>query len=424
VGGICLGLIALTKPEIAVAAIAASAIAIGGAALIHPEYRRRIGLNAVLLVACATVPSLLFYVYFLARMPPDQAAFGTAGAWMPIVRGHVATSTFYLRGMGFDHPVSNAVRMLLTFIAFAIFVAVAAFVSRERAGGVQRVQQVTLLIVAIGFGQTGLVFYALPLIVLATLVWAWVQFSRARVDRDRAIPLLWLVVWSTFAFVLLAKMGLNARIVHYGFYLSLPATVLMIVLIAWMLPRAYESWKGVRPARTFRTILLLAFAGAIAPYLAISVTRYRDKVIPIGSGGDRFYASRGPEFWQGAAVQAALNELDRTAGSTMAVMPEGVMLNYLMRWESPLRVVNLMPPELMTFGEDEVLRSLEAAPPDFVLLVHRNLREYGYPFFGADPRYGERIVRWVRAHYVEARVVGSEPLSSAGFGLVILKRVP
>jgi hypothetical protein len=119
-----------------------------------------------------------------------------------------------------------------------------------------------------------------------------------------------------------------------------------------------------------------------------------------------------------------LNELDRTAGSTMAVMPEGVMLNYLMRWESPLRVVNLMPPELMTFGEDEVLRSLEAAPPDFVLLVHRNLREYGYPFFGADPRYGERIVRWVRAHYVEARVVGSEPLSSAGFGLVILKRVP
>src|SRR5262249_47175908 len=150
--------------------------------------------------------------------------------------------------------------------------------------------------------------------------------------------------------------------------------------------RAYEASNGARAARTFRTILLIAFAGAIAPYLAISVTRYRDKVIPIGSGGDLFYASRGPEFWQGEAVDAALHQLDRASGSTLAVMPEGVMLNYLTRRESPLRVVNLMPPELMTFGEDEILRSLELAPPDLILLVHIDVREYGYPAFGSDPR--------------------------------------
>jgi len=288
----------------------------------------------------------------------------------------------------------------------------------------QRLQQIALLVVAIAFGQTGLVFYALPLIVLATFLWVLALFYRARLDRSRAIPLLPLVVWAMFALALLAKMGLNARIVHYGFYLSLPAMVLMVVLIAWMLPRAYESSKGARAARTFRTILLIAFAGAIAPYLAISVTRYRDKVIPLGSGGDLFYASRGQEFWQGEAVAETLRQLNRTSGSTMAVMPEGVMLNYLTRRESPLRVVNLMPPELMTFGEDEILRSLETAPPDLVVLVHVDVREYGYPAFGWDPLYGERTVQWVRSHYREVRVVGTDPLSPAGFGLIVLERLP
>ena len=48
------------------------------------------------------------------------------------------------------------------------------------------------------------------------------------------------------------------------------------------------------------------------------------------------------------------------------------MLNYLMRLESPLRVINLMPPEMMAFGEDDVLRSLAAKPPDFVLLLRRS----------------------------------------------------
>jgi len=44
------------------------------------------------------------------------------------------------------------------------------------------------------------------------------------------------------------------------------------------------------------------------------------------------------------------------------------MVNYLTRLESPLRVVNFMPPELAIFGEDEVLGAIQRAPPRFVLL--------------------------------------------------------
>src|SRR6185437_6516284 len=115
-----------------VAAIAATAIAIAGAVVINPGHRRRIVVNVALLLACATIPSMLFYVYFLGRMAPDQAALATAGAWVPIVRGHVQTTTFYLRGMGLDHPAANAIRMVLAFVAFALCILIAAEVSRER----------------------------------------------------------------------------------------------------------------------------------------------------------------------------------------------------------------------------------------------------------------------------------------------------
>jgi hypothetical protein len=427
IGGVCLGLVMLTKPETAVAAVVAVVAAISGASLLDPGHRRRLAWNAAVLVACAAVPPVLFFLYFLGRMAPADALRGTSGAWVPLMRAHLGANAFYLHGMGLDHPIANTLRMALTFLAFVIFVAVAAVISRVRTPGgasmLQRVQQVALVLVAVGFGQTGLIFYALPLATLTTLVWSVATFLGSRADRDRAVRLLWLAVWSAFALALLAKMGLNARIVHYGFYLGLPATVLTVVLIAWLLPEQIERWNGAGAARTFRTIALIGFAGAIAPYVTISATRYRERVVPIASGGDRFFASRPPEFWQGVAVQEALAELAHAPGSTLAVMPEGVMLNYLLRRDSPLRVVNLMPPELMTFSEDEIQRSLEAAPPDVVLLMHRDVREYGYPPFGTDPRYGQRILRWVRAHYREVKVIGHDPLSPQGFGIVIFERI-
>jgi hypothetical protein len=98
------------------------------------------------------------------------------------------------------------------------------------------------------------------------------------------------------------------------------------------------------------------------------------------------------------------------------------MLNYLTRLESPLRVVNLMPPELMAFGEDDVLRSLGARPPDFVLLLHRNTTEYGYPLFGSDPRYGRRTMSWINERYANVRDTSQAQAGQSNSGLQLLRR--
>jgi hypothetical protein len=98
------------------------------------------------------------------------------------------------------------------------------------------------------------------------------------------------------------------------------------------------------------------------------------------------------------------------------------MVNYLTRLESPLRVVNFMPPELAIFGEDEVLGAIERARPRFVLYAHRNTWEYGYQLFGTDERYGARTLRWIIQHYRPIRTIGERPLEPTGHGTVLLER--
>jgi hypothetical protein len=81
-----------------------------------------------------------------------------------------------------------------------------------------------------------------------------------------------------------------------------------------------------------------------------------------------------------------------------------------------------MPPEVLVFGEAEVLRSLQAAPPPIVVLIQRHVTEYGYPAFGADPRYGRSIVSWVHAHYELIRKIGWDSDDRVSPGIELFRR--
>jgi hypothetical protein len=80
-----------------------------------------------------------------------------------------------------------------------------------------------------------------------------------------------------------------------------------------------------------------------------------------------------------------------------------------------------MPPEIMIYGEDRILRDFEASPPDYVVVVHKDTTEYGYPFFGQD--YARDFYAWVRNHYTRVRLIGRPPLQQRrNFGIELLKR--
>jgi hypothetical protein len=425
--GFCFGLVLLTKPEIGLAAAGAAATAWIAALVLGGRGRAGSVVRAALFIAGAAVAPLCFFIYLAAHMPAIDAARATAGAWVPVFGTGISANEFYRRSMGLTHPLANVFAIVVSFAGVVLFILAAAIVAWRSADARvarsvgSRVLRIGVLAAAIFAARGGTVPRALPILVLAAVVLLAVLFAERRGRRDDAVRLVPLIVWSVFALLLMAKMGLNPRVVHYGFYLGFPAATVSIALVGWLIPEWLGRRRGPAASRAFQMLALWAVAASIAPYLGLAYGWYRTKTIAIGTGGDRFYASS--LGWQGTAVRDALGTLGALpAGQTLAVMPEGVMINYLSRRDSPLRVVNLMPPELMAFGEDEILRSLRASPPDVVMLIDKDTSEYGYPKFGSDERYGSRVVAWVAAGYDKVQSIQPAGAGDARGGIQIWKR--
>jgi hypothetical protein len=183
--------------------------------------------------------------------------------------------------------------------------------------------------------------------------------------------------------------------------------------------------RGAGRGAISRTVATLLFAEGIVVYLGISQGLYRMKTLEIGSSGDAIL-SLGPAVdWRGQAIIEALRALEGTPrGATVAVLPEGVMINYLSRRENPTPYINLMVPELLTFGESVIQRRFEMTPPDYILLVHKDMKEYGMLYFGSDPRNGKALMDWIGTRYTPVEVIGRTPLRDGGYGIAILKASP
>jgi hypothetical protein len=106
---------------------------------------------------------------------------------------------------------------------------------------------------------------------------------------------------------------------------------------------------------------------------------------------------------------------------TLLVLPEGISLNYLLRRETNSPHVNFMQPELVMYGEENVLGDLQRNPSDYVLLISRRLEMYGLHHFG-QAGYGDQIMKWIRANYVVERQFGADPFVPGEFGVQVLRR--
>ncbi len=75
---------------------------------------------------------------------------------------------------------------------------------------------------------------------------------------------------------------------------------------------------------------------------------------------------------------------------------------------------------MILYGEDPIVEALEASPPDFVLLVHKDTSEFGYRFLGRD--YGMFIGLWIRQNYEEVSLIGEPPFVEGNFGMRLMRR--
>jgi hypothetical protein len=422
VAGLCFGLAQLTKPEISLAATAVAAVGFAGASLLGGMSQRPLSTAIATFVVTATIPPVVFFLYFARHMPAYEALQAVGGAWAPTFVPGIADNNFYRMGMGLTQPWTNALRIVIVFGVIVLFFgALATACSRNN-----RLLQLAMAGVGIFLAQSGRYPPALPLVGVTALVVFTLLFLRTRQDRAGAGRMLSLVMWSALAVVLLSKMFLNARLNHYGFYLALPVAVSAVVLICYAIPSELARRSSLQAAGKFRQLALFTLAAAAVPFIAHTNAWFRTRVVQVGFGADRLWASNARGMFPPDAVQAALERLSASAqpNASFAVLPEGVMMNYQLRRPTPLRVLTVMPPEILAFGEDAVLKSLAAAPPDIVVLLQRDVSEYGYPSFGTDPIYGQRTMDWVKARYQVTRTIGTAPHDASSPAIQIFERAP
>jgi len=405
--GALLGLVALTKVEVTLALVCATVAVLvlerDGLARLAP--RLGIGLLGTLGVALVL-----------------QAWRGAASVWTPIVEpwrlasmGEVRALSFYVRGLGLDHPWSNAFSAIVGFTAIASSVAAAtALDAKTEDRPVANFAVSTVVFVtALAGGLAALpfllsrAFQSLPLM-LAAIVGVLLWRSAAP-ERERKVVGLGLTV---FALALLAKMALNARIEQYGFALAMPSTVVLVAFCSdYWVELGRTRWRG-----TGRPVRMLAVAVTVALWvlsLAVAHRAYSSRAFELGAGRDLLRADERADV-----LEATLGRVREIGPGSMVVLPEGVMLNYLARVPNPTPYINYIPPELLMFGEGTMVEALERTRPDVILLVHRDGTTYGLRFFGRD--FGRLLDRWVRTNYELDSRFGAEPFKGREFGVDVM----
>ena len=151
---------------------------------------------------------------------------------------------------------------------------------------------------------------------------------------------------------------------------------------------------------------------------------YAQKTASVGSGTDEIVTYNATAD-KTKAIRAALlwTQTYMPHDATLAVLPEGVMLNYLTRHPNSTPCLDWNPTMFPMFGQTRMTDALETHPPDYIFLVEWDSSDFGVGYFGSSD-YGFGLMQWIQENYTTEALFGNEPLKNKLFGIRILKRMP
>jgi hypothetical protein len=402
--GIGTGLVLLTKPEVFLALAVTEAVAL---ALFWRTNRKPGSLKRSVLAMAggAVLPPAAFFGYFIQHEGFRQSLRSVLWAWVPILRNEIGND-FYQWCLGLAAPAYHIKMMLLETAGLASILGCYALLCRIKWPGL--VGKVLLILGALEIGNLSLGFnwdqcgYVLPVLCLASIGLLLWQVREARIGAVAALPLL----WGIFSLTLLAKLGIYPRLWHYGFVLAMPAFLNGVYFLLWLLPSVLES-NGVK-AIYFRLAVSLALLIGFSELWLDSKFAYDQRTAWVGGGADRMLAYRPAYLPSGVTLGRVTDWIQTNSSphSTVAVLPDGSMVNYLARRTNPTGYLRWNLAESSVFGQDHMTQAFMHSPPDYIVLVDFNINQFGVNTFGQDARNGLELRQWMDGHYRKAYETG------------------
>jgi hypothetical protein len=237
---------------------------------------------------------------------------------------------------------------------------------------------------------------------------------------DLRVPATRLLM-ALLALALMARMVLNGRIYHYGYYQAALAWLLVPAVLIGELP------GRIRVLQWGRAVVVLASLALITPGVVILANQSQEvlalKTSPVGDGADLFYAFPPRVDPTGEIVGLVSAELLKMPhDQTLLVLPEGMMINYLARQPCPVADIYFFGVATGNGGEERIVKALQQHPPDRVVIISRDLREYGVQRYGDGFGSGQQLLQWAVANYDRVFSIGGDPLDVRQRGSIVLER--
>jgi hypothetical protein len=419
--GLCVGLVFLTKPEIFLAVAPATGLGMLLALWSLPRSMPQALQVGGAFLGSVLVPPVLSIALLSLALPAADAVGGTLGGFRWVLASEITSLPFYRQTMGTLDASYNLQESLKMLLWYGLLLGIPAAVGllKWRTRGPRLVAAAVCFGAVMGFllwhfsdMQATEVLRPAPAFLVLTLAAVITMWFREPDDSVRArwVPAIACVL---FALLLLAKIFLWVRVTHYGFCLAMPAAMLLIVAAWDWLPRVIEHFDG--SGAMLRAAFLAALLVVAAWCLMFTAANFGTLTVPVGSGGDAVWADA-----RGKIVNWLIQQVDRevTPEGTIAVAPEGCLLNYLTRRANSTPYVALVPVEVLMFGEERIVESFERQPPEFLVLTDEEMNDYGFVGFGIG--YAENLFQWFKLNY---RIIAGPAGEMKGAHALLMKRI-
>jgi hypothetical protein len=443
--GLCLGLVALTKVELVLPAVMTTVAAVwvfawrgeriaaksaglpaAPSRAPHPSAARKLVASLGIVVATTLCPVVMALCGLAMSLGWHAALKGLVVNYvLAFDPSTTASSAFYRSLSGLESPVENVMNIVL-WTAALLGASLTGILLQRVFVRCSKAWIATATVAAVAFGILVVpsdIWFSLPS-ALPVLLPVVIAVHIGPTIREGSVvarsgPLLWMAIYGVG---LLPKILLRTQIAHYGFVLAMPGTLVLAHVAIHAIPAWLE--RRVGSGACFRALA----AGLLTACGVMLVAQWervdKQKTLLVGQAGDRFYADPNNDERTWPAVRT-FNYLAESMQSdeTLVVIPDGVMLNYLLRKRNPTPFLMFNPWEFDVHGgEEKIGESLIRSAPDYIVVMTMDMTIFGRGNFG-EPGYGDRISSLIAQHYEV--VDGHEmlnPFNSQEFGALVYKR--
>ena len=434
--GLLIGTIFLTKLEVFFASMAA--IGTGFIVLWHVEQfplRKIIKVSAILFFSLL-LPAAVFTVYFSFFMPFQEALLSILTQYRQLFETAVTSNVFYLTTTGRIASLFYLGKILLVtgwyVLLFFLVWSVAHLVERISS----TYYRMIIMIVAAASALFLLYFmnqvpwnwldvripFAFQVVVAVMGILYGITIWKSRKDKGKALSALPMLVFIIFAFVMVWKIILRVTLNVYGFALTMPATLVVVAGLVYHVPRL--AAKNAQSTTFIRALSIILVSMFLVMEIGVVSDAYLFRNYLIDTGKEKIITHDAVLNMEGPVIDATLKKINETIKpkENFLVIPEGILLNYLTRRESPSPYTAFLLGDLVMHHEDKMVERLSRRLPDYVILIDRSVGEWGFKKFGVDT--GTKISGWVIKNYVPIWTIGNIPFQGSLLcnGVIIAKR--